>query len=75
MKIYLDHIGIACEDFDAGTKFWNLLGLTQGDDELVADQGVITRFFETSKNDEGQQVSRLKCIEEYINANISYKYE
>mgnify|MGYP001168015849 FL=1 len=59
MKIYLDHIGIACEDFNAGTKFWNLLGLTQGDDELVADQGVITRFFETSKNDEKSPMIEL----------------
>lgn len=51
MKIYLDHIGIACEDLDASSSFWSLLGLIQGDDELVADQGVTTRFFSTSDND------------------------
>ena len=44
MKIYLDHIGIACDNLDEGSKFWNLIGLTQGDDELVEDQGVVTRF-------------------------------
>lgn len=51
MKIYLDHIGIACENLDDSSSFWNLLGLIQGDDELVADQGVTTRFFSTSEND------------------------
>lgn len=51
MKIYLDHIGIACENLDDSSSFWNLLGLIQGDDELVADQGVTTRFFSTSGND------------------------
>ncbi len=50
MKIYLDHIGIACENLDAASNFWNLIGLTQGGDELVADQGVTTRFFSTSDN-------------------------
>ena len=38
MKIYLDHIGIACENLDDSSSFWSLLGLIQGDDELVADQ-------------------------------------
>ena len=51
MKIYLDHIGIACDNLDEGSKFWNLIGLTQGDDELVEEQGVVTRFFSTSSND------------------------
>ena len=51
MKIYLDHIGIACENLESSSSFWSLLGLIQGDDELVADQGVTTRFFSTSDND------------------------
>ena len=51
MKIYLDHIGIACENLDQASKFWNLIGLLQGDDELVEEQGVVTRFFSTSSND------------------------
>tara|TARA_B100001778_G_scaffold21818_1_gene16292 strand:+ start:1175 stop:1585 length:411 start_codon:yes stop_codon:yes gene_type:complete len=51
MKIYLDHIGIACDDLDQSSSFWKLIGLLQGDDELVEDQGVITRFFSTSSND------------------------
>ena len=51
MKIYLDHVGIACDDLDEGSNFWKLLGLIQGDDELVEDQGVTTRFFSTSEDD------------------------
>tara|TARA_B100000945_G_scaffold53243_1_gene38638 strand:+ start:2798 stop:3208 length:411 start_codon:yes stop_codon:yes gene_type:complete len=51
VKIYLDHIGIACDDLDQSSSFWKLIGLLQGDDELVEDQGVITRFFSTSSND------------------------
>lgn len=51
MKIYLDHIGIACDDLDSASNFWRLIGLIQGDDELVADQGVTTRFFSTSNKD------------------------
>ena len=47
----MDHIGIACENLDEASKFWNLIGLLQGDDELVEDQGVVTRFFSTSSND------------------------
>lgn len=51
MKIYLDHIGIACNDLEQSSKFWNLIGLLQGGDEVVEDQGVKTRFFATSEND------------------------
>ena len=51
MRIYLDHIGIACENLEDSSGFWRLLGLLQGDDELVEDQGVVTRFFSTSPDD------------------------
>ena len=51
MKIYLDHIGIACNDLEDASPFWRLIGLIQGDDELVSDQGVTTRFFFTSDGD------------------------
>tara|TARA_B100000767_G_C19748447_1_gene529620 strand:+ start:888 stop:1304 length:417 start_codon:yes stop_codon:yes gene_type:complete len=52
MKIYLDHIGIACNDLEQASSFWKLIGLAQGEeDDLVEDQGVKTRFFATSEND------------------------
>jgi len=48
MKIILDHIGIAVENRDSGSQFWRLLGLVQGEDEVLSEQGVKVRFFETS---------------------------
>ena len=60
MKIYLDHIGIACDDLDESSSFWKLIGLIQGDsDEVVEDQGVKTRFFSTSIND--PKIYQLEC--------------
>lgn len=51
MKIYLDHIGIACNNLDDASPFWRLIGLQQGKDETVIEQGVTTRFFATSDGD------------------------
>ena len=61
MKIYLDHIGIACENLEDSSGFWKLLGLMQGEDELVEDQGVTTRFFSTSHND--PKVPKIELLE------------
>lgn len=45
-NITIDHIGIAANSLDDGSRFWRLLGLVaQGEDELVEEQGVVTRFF------------------------------
>ena len=45
-NITIDHIGIAANSLDEGSRFWKLIGLVaQGEDELVEEQGVITRFF------------------------------
>lgn len=47
--IHIDHIGIATNSLEGGSIFWNLLGLEMaGDDEIVEEQGVTTRFFSTS---------------------------
>ena len=47
--VMVDHIGIACENLEQASKFWQLLGLEQGvEDELVDEQGVTTRFFATA---------------------------
>jgi methylmalonyl-CoA/ethylmalonyl-CoA epimerase len=51
MKIYLDHIGIACNSLENASHFWRLIGLHEGEDEIVAEQGVTTRFFATSEDD------------------------
>jgi methylmalonyl-CoA/ethylmalonyl-CoA epimerase len=45
-NITIDHIGVAANSLDEGSRFWRLLGLVaQGEDELVEEQGVVTRFF------------------------------
>ena len=45
-RISIDHVGIAAITLDEGSRFWELLGLvSSGDDEVVEDQGVITRFY------------------------------
>ena len=46
-NVRLDHIGIAVNDLDSGSKFWRLIGLEQGDDEINEEQGVNIRFFST----------------------------
>jgi methylmalonyl-CoA/ethylmalonyl-CoA epimerase len=47
--IYIDHIGIATNNLDDASIFWNLIGLQMAaQDETVDDQGVTTRFFSTS---------------------------
>ena len=60
--IFIDHIGIATNSLDEGSKFWELLGLTNNlPDDLVEDQGVTTRFFETSQPNFGD--SKVPLIE------------
>ena len=50
-RIEIDHIGIATNSLDEGSKFWKLLGLqSYGNDEFIEDQGVITRFFPLSNS-------------------------
>jgi methylmalonyl-CoA/ethylmalonyl-CoA epimerase len=54
-RIYLDHIGIVCHDMQNASRFWQILGLLQGEsDDVVADQGVKVRFFSTSDADPKQ---------------------
>ena len=50
-RIEIDHIGIATNSLDEGSKFWKLLGLqSNGNDEFIEDQGVLTRFFPLSNS-------------------------
>jgi len=45
-RITIDHIGIAANTLDEGSRFWKLIGLiADGEDDRVDDQGVTTRFF------------------------------
>ena len=59
MGIRLDHIGIAVNDLDSGSKFWRILGLTQGEDESNHEQGVDIRFFNTEF---GERPPRIELL-------------
>jgi methylmalonyl-CoA/ethylmalonyl-CoA epimerase len=62
-NVYLDHIGIACEDLEAASRFWRLLGMTQGErDEVVESQGVETRFFSTTRTSTGDREVRVELL-------------
>jgi len=62
--IYIDHIGIATDNLEAGSHFWRLIGLAQAhEDETVEDQGVTTRFFATSPRDDGTKPSMIELLE------------
>lgn len=65
-RITIDHVGIAALTLDQGSRFWELLGLvSSGDDEVVEDQGVITRFYPlASINDDTTNIEILEATEE-----------
>ena len=65
-RITIDHVGIAALTLDQGSRFWELLGLvSSGDDEVVEDQGVITRFFPlASINDDSTNIEILEATGE-----------
>ena len=64
-RIEIDHIGIATNTLEEGSKFWTLLGLqAQGLDDFVEDQGVTTRFFPLSSSDsKGPNIELLEPSE------------
>lgn len=62
--IHVDHIGIAVESLEGGSTFWRLLGLSEhGEDELVEDQGVTTRFFSTNVASEDDHPTQIELLE------------
>ena len=65
-RITIDHVGIAALTLDQGSRFWELLGLvSSGDDEVVEDQGVITRFFPLAAiNDDTTNIEILEATGE-----------
>ena len=64
MGIRLDHIGIAVNELEAGSVFWNILGLEMQGDELNEEQGVNIRFFGTEPSSEGARIELLSPTSE-----------
>ncbi|MGA0330903.1 MAG: VOC family protein [Candidatus Poseidoniaceae archaeon] len=65
-RITIDHVGIAAMTLDEGSRFWELLGLVaSGNDDIVEDQGVMTRFFPlASNNDDTTNIEILEATGE-----------
>ena len=63
-KIFLDHIGIATANLDTSSPFWALIGLhNNGEDEVVSEQGVKTRFFSTSDFENNVHPPKIELLE------------
>ena len=61
-RITIDHIGIAANTLDEGSRFWKLIGLiAEGEDDRVEDQGVTTRFFPL--NEIGHSKTNIEILE------------
>ena len=74
-KIFLDHIGIATNNLDESSKFWNLIGLSQANsDEVVEEQGVKTRFFSTTKKDSETHSPKIELLEPTASATPIGKF-
>tara|TARA_B100000212_G_C27000451_1_gene374741 strand:+ start:101 stop:505 length:405 start_codon:yes stop_codon:yes gene_type:complete len=46
MKIWFDHIGIACTSNDQSMKFWELLGFSKSGSTINEEQGVKITFMQ-----------------------------
>ncbi len=64
MGIRLDHIGIAVNELESGSVFWNIIGLEMQGDELNEEQGVNIRFFGTEPSSEGARIELLSPTSE-----------
>ncbi len=61
--IRIDHIGIAATSLDAGSAFWQLLGLdNSGPDLENFDQGVKIRFLDLTEDEPGRP-AKLEILE------------
>ncbi|DAC62094.1 MAG: methylmalonyl-CoA epimerase [Euryarchaeota archaeon] len=59
----IDHIGIATEDIEQASKFWKLIGMKPGDDEINLEQDVKIRMF-YGNNENGENThSKVELIE------------
>ena len=59
MKIWFDHIGIACTSNDQSMKFWELLGFSKSGSTINEEQGVKITFMH---GDEAHQ-PKLELLE------------
>ena len=59
----IDHIGIATENIEQASKFWKLIGMKPGEDEINLEQDVKIRMF-YGNNENGETThSKVELIE------------
>jgi methylmalonyl-CoA/ethylmalonyl-CoA epimerase len=59
----IDHIGIATENIEQASKFWKLIGMKPGEDEINLEQDVKIRMF-YGNNENGENThSKVELIE------------
>ena len=44
-EVKIDHIGIATKSIKDSSLIWEILGFTESEEEIVADQGVKVKIF------------------------------
>ena len=58
----LDHVGIATNDIEESSTFWEMIGLVKDhDDEIVEEQGVKVRYLSSPKGGENQ--AKIELLE------------
>ena len=63
-EVFIDHIGIACNNLEDSSNFWRLMGLAESEeDEVVESQGVKIRFFSTSASSAHVNPPRFELLE------------
>ena len=59
----IDHIGIATNNIDEASKFWNEIGLVSGEDHINYEQDVKIRMFYGKDKDGGKTYSKVELLE------------
>ncbi|MAD56873.1 MAG: methylmalonyl-CoA epimerase [Euryarchaeota archaeon] len=59
----IDHIGIATNNIDEASKFWNQIGLVSGEDHINYEQDVKIRMFYGEDENGKKTYSKVELIE------------
>ena len=60
-EVKVDHIGIATKSIKDSSLIWEILGFTESEEELIADQGVKVKIYSA---DEGTKIELLEPLGE-----------
>ena len=59
----IDHVGIATKNLEESSLLWNLIGLKQGEDEIITEHDVRVRMFQGIDDDSNETFSKIELIE------------